>query len=134
MSLTTYYTIHWMNAANNHKTEIKTMLNVKDLIQWASENLSNWSTIGEEAIRMSNHPTKYKSVNHPDVHYWAEPNDLDFGKSFCVIVQADNYPATEGWGDWFGTFEGADDTARRLAAGEDLWALQQVSYDYPTEK
>lgn len=112
-----YYYIDWLNAANGHKQERKTMLNEFGLAAWGRATLPNFSM---DMVHMTDQPTKYPCVDQHNASYWAEPNDLDNGNTFCVIFQADGYPATEGYREWFGRFEDADEVARLLASGEDL--------------
>ena len=59
--------------------------------------------------------TKHEAKNQPGLYFWAEPNEIDGGATFCVISQADGYPATEAHDDWFRHLKDADEIARQLA-------------------
>ena len=67
--------------------------------------------------------TRYQSKSDPSISYWAEPNGGGGAgaiESYCVVGQAEGYPATEACDDWFANFADADEIARKLAVGEDI--------------
>ena len=65
--------------------------------------------------------TKFESVNQKNLFYWAEPNELDNGETFCVFSQMKGFPATEAFPDWFKYEKDAEEIAKRLANGENLF-------------
>lgn len=115
---TEYWYIEYLSAADGFKERIKTFLSEGHLLAWCKINIPNFHY---DMVRLRTEPTKYQSVNQPDAYYWAEPNVLDNGDTYCVVFQADGYPSTEGFDDWFADYEVADDIAYRLAQGEDLF-------------
>lgn len=115
---TTYWFTHYLSAADGFKERVKTFLSEGHMWAWCKMNLPNFQP---DMIRTRTEPTKYQCVKQPDAYYWAEPNVLDNGNTYCVVFQADGYPATEGFDDWFADYEVADDIAYRLAQGEDLF-------------
>lgn len=65
-------------------------------------------------------PIKHESTTQPGLFFWAEPNGGGAGavESYGVVSQADGFPATEAWDDWFAHWQDADDVAQKLAKGE----------------
>lgn len=65
---------------------------------------------------------KHASVKQSGLYFWAETTDPQglFGgpPSFMVVSQAEGFPATEAWDDWFAKWDDADKMAQRLARGE----------------
>ena len=63
-------------------------------------------------------PAKFQSVAQPGLYFWAEqieqfsPNETP---CFAVIAQADGYPATEAYDDWFMLRSDAEQMAQQLA-------------------
>ena len=62
---------------------------------------------------------RYESKAQPGLRFWAEPNGGGAGavESYGIVSQADGYPATEAWDDWFANFGDADRIAREMAEG-----------------
>ncbi len=60
---------------------------------------------------------RYEAKNQRGLFFWAEANGGGAGaiESYCVVSQADGYPATEAHDDWFCHFADADAMARELA-------------------
>lgn len=117
-----YYVINYLNKDKGFKPDKKTFIDYAEAMAWGRANLQDEAHIFHpDMITSSYEPTKYQDKHNPDCYYWAEPNEIDGGKSFCVTFQADGYPATAGHDDWFGTFEGADQVAYALSQGEDLF-------------
>lgn len=76
---------------------------------------------------------KHPSIEQPGLHFWAEAvaEHGDGRKVYGVIAQADGYPETEAYSDWFGKWEDADLVARMLARGEDPGAADEQKIDAP---
>lgn len=79
--------------------------------------------IREEIEKILNEESNEKKVyrNKDGVMFWAEKVPDDFGgiESWAVIQQAEGYPATEAFDDWFTNFDDANEMAKMLANGED---------------
>lgn len=56
-------------------------------------------------------PTKYQARNQPGLFFWVEPVDF----AFMVVCQADGFPATEAFDDWFSNQSDAEAMAKELA-------------------
>ena len=65
-------------------------------------------------------PPKHESTTTPGLVFWAESVDIGAGDppSYVVMQQVLGFPATEAWGDWFGTWDAANQMAQKLARGE----------------
>ena len=61
---------------------------------------------------------KYESATQSGLWYWAQANDIDGGKSFGVVAQANGFPESEAHDDWFAHFKDADAVAKLLAQGK----------------
>jgi hypothetical protein len=66
---------------------------------------------------LPNEPVKHESVKQRGLFFWAEPVGDESG-SWMVVSQAEGYPGTEAWDDWFAYQKDADDIAQMLAKGE----------------
>jgi hypothetical protein len=60
---------------------------------------------------------KVPSVSQSGLHYWAELVDDTTPKTWSVVSQADGFPATEAWDDWFLHKQHAEEIAQKLAQG-----------------
>jgi len=63
---------------------------------------------------------RHESTTQPGLFFWAEPTGGREGAvaSFGVVSQANGYPMTEAWDDWFAREADADEIAQQLAKGE----------------
>jgi len=59
---------------------------------------------------------KYESSTQQGLFFWAEPNEIDGGKTFCIVSHAEGFPASEAHDDWFLKLEDADEVAKKLAS------------------
>jgi hypothetical protein len=57
----------------------------------------------------------YEAPRQPGLMFWAEPNEIDGGKTWIVTSQMRGFPATDACDDWFARFADADSTAKHLA-------------------
>jgi hypothetical protein len=67
-------------------------------------------------------PPKYESTTQKGLYFWAEENGGGAGAvdSYCVVSQAEGFPATEAFDDWLCHWADADEIAQKLARGEDV--------------
>lgn len=65
-------------------------------------------------------PPKYESIIQKGLYFWAESNGGGAGaiESYGVVAQAEGFPPTEAFDDWFCHLRDADEIAQKLAKNE----------------
>ena len=58
--------------------------------------------------------------NREGVSFWAEPVGIGTVPAYHVVSQADGYPATESYDDWFANLCDADQCAKDLSEGMEV--------------
>jgi len=62
---------------------------------------------------------RFESKIQKDLFYWVEPVGLNIN-GFHVVAQAEGYPATEAYDDWFKYKKDAEEIAEKLSRGENI--------------
>ncbi len=63
-------------------------------------------------------PKRFESTTQPGLFFWAEPILMAPVTGYMVVSQADGFPSTEAWDDWFAHEKDAERLAEMLAKGE----------------